>query len=525
MESMHFWEPSKAIVEQSNIYAMMLKNNLNSYTDLWQWSVENKTTFWRQTLDNLGIVYDGQLNSMVDCTDGVAQSKWLDGVCMNIVDSCFQQDPDTTAIIVQEPKKELRTISYGQLKTQVDQVANSLIAEGVVPGDSIAINMPMTFEAVAIYLGVIKTGAVAVTIADSFTPAEIAIRLKITSPRLLFTTGFINRAGKQLPLYQKVKEANAPKTVVIQKDQAISLREGDLFWTDFLKVRTPFNSVKRAPEDPMTILFSSGTTGEPKAIPWTHTTPIKSASDGYYHHNIKPGDVICWPTNLGWMMGPWLVFSALINKASIAIYYGAPTEPNFGAFVAQAGVTMLGVIPSFVRHWKQTKSMESYNWNAIQCFSSTGEVSNPVEMTYLMKLAGNKPVIEYCGGTEIGGGYVTSTLVQKNIPSTFSTQALGGSFVLLDETNKVADLGEVFIIPPVMGLSTQLLNRDHFEVYYKNTPEYDGKLLRRHGDQMRRLPNGYYKATGRVDDAMNLGGIKISAVQIERVLIQIDLIK
>ncbi|MDZ7613992.1 MAG: hypothetical protein U5K51_10080 [Flavobacteriaceae bacterium] len=146
-------------------------------------------------------------------------------------------------------------------------------------------------------------------------------------------------------------------------------------------------------------------------------------------------------------------------------------------------------------------------------------------MEYLMALGKNKPVIEYCGGTEIGGGYVSSTMVQPNIPSTFSSQTLGGEFVLLDGHNKLCKQGEVFLIPPILGLSNSLLNRDHFEVYYKDTPAYKGQLLRRHGDELEQLDNGYYKAHGRVDDAMNLGGIKVSSIQIEAVINTLDFIR
>ncbi|MCB0471597.1 MAG: AMP-binding protein, partial [Flavobacteriaceae bacterium] len=397
---------------------------------------------------------------------------------------------------------------------------------GLKAGDVVAIDMPMTLEAVAIYLAAIKAGNPVATIADSFSANEIGIRLKITKAKLIFTQDVLLRSGKTLALYQKVVDAKARKAVVIKAtDTAIKLREADMYWDDFITENAEFDSVIQDPDAPVTYLFSSGTTGEPKVIPWTHTTPIKSASDGYYHHNIHPGDVICWPTNLGWMMGPWLIFAALINKATIALYYGAPLSRDFGKFVQDAGVTMLGVVPSIVKTWQKSRCMEGLDWDRIQCFSSTGEVSNPQEMEYLMDLANNKPVIEYCGGTEIGGGYVTSTLIQPNIAGTFSTQALGGSFVLLDENNKPADKGEIFIIPPVMGLSTSLLNRDHHEVYYKGTPTYQGQKLRRHGDQLERLENGYYKARGRVDDAMNLGGIKVSSVQIEAVINRLPFVK
>ena len=381
-------------------------------------------------------------------------------------------------------------------------------------------------EAVAIYLAGIKAGIPVVTIADSFSPNEIEIRLKITEPKLIFTQDVISRAGKKLPLYEKILTANAPAAIVISENQdEFPLRTGDVFFNDFLSENEDFQTVMQQPEDMITILFSSGTTGEPKAIPWTHNTPIKCASDGYYHHNIQQNDVVCWPTNLGWMMGPWLIFASLINKGTMALYYGAPMGNEFGSFVQDAGVNMLGLVPSIVRQWKLTKSMESFDWSKIKCFSSTGEASNPEEMEYLMQLANNKPIIEYCGGTEIGGGYVTSTVVQANIVSTFSSQALGGEFIILDDNGALADQGEMFLLPPIMGLSNSLLNRDHHEVYYKNIPMHKNKVLRKHGDELIRLDNGYYKAQGRADDAMNLGGIKVSSIQIEEVINQLEFIK
>lgn len=526
MNQKSVWKPSPEIIEYSNIFKMMQLHGFKNYNDFWKWSVSNKETFWEETLQNLQIKLAQKYTSIVDISEGVENAQWLKNARLNIVDSCFQNDDNAIAIIFQNFEKKLQKVTQKQLQTLVNKIANGFTELGLRKGDSIAIDMPMTLEAVAIYLAGIKAGMPIVTIADSFTPNEISVRLKIAQPKLIFTQDVLLRTGKEIPLFEKIVEAKAPKAIVLKVSKsAIKLRKSDLFWEDFLSSKTEFKTVIQEPDDIITILFSSGTTGEPKAIPWTHTTPIKSASDGYYHQNIHKNDVICWPTNLGWMMGPWLVFAALINKASIALYYGAPTEEDFGAFVQNAAVTMLGLIPSFVRHWKTSKIMEQFNWDSIKCFSSTGEVSNPNEMEYLMQLANNKPVIEYCGGTEIGGGYVTSTIVQPNIASTFSSQALGGEFVLLNERHKKAPKGEVFLIPPIMGLSKTLLNRNHFNVYYKNTPNYNRQLVRRHGDELEQLENGYFKAQGRVDDTMNLGGIKVSSVQIEAVLNKLEFIK
>lgn len=526
MNSKPIWKPSKETIEQSNIYKMMQINGFENYKDFWNWSISNKEDFWKATVKNLGIKQAQNYTSILDISKGVENAAWLKNSKLNIVDSCFLNDDNASAIIYQEEGKQLQKVSQKELLSLVNRIANGLVELGLKFGDKIAIDMPMTLEAVAIYLAGIKAGMPIVTIADSFTPNEIEIRLKITEPKVIFTQDVLHRAGKEIPLFLKVVEAKGPKAIVLKTSVAQSnLRKDDIYWDKFLSTNNKFETVIQSPEDIITILFSSGTTGEPKAIPWTHTTPIKGASDGYYHQDIHKNDVVCWPTNLGWMMGPWLVFAALINKATIGLYYGAPTGEGFGEFVQNAKVTMLGVIPSFVKYWKSSKCMEQFNWDAIKCFSSTGEVSNPTEMEYLMQLANNKPVIEYCGGTEIGGGYVTSTVVQPNIASTFSTQALGGEFILLDEHNNKSTKGELFIVPPIMGLSTTLLNKNHFEVYYKNTPIYKGQLLRRHGDELEVLENGYYKAQGRVDDAINLGGIKVSSIQIEALVNKLDFVK
>jgi acetyl-CoA synthetase len=140
-------------------------------------------------------------------------------------------------------------------------------------------------------------------------------------------------------------------------------------------------------------------------------------------------------------------------------------------------------------------------------------------MRWLMQFAGGRPVIEYCGGTEIGGAYISSTLALPNVAGAFNTPTLGLDLILLDESGSPADIGEVFLVPPSIGLSNSLLNKDHRETYFAGTPHGPaGEILRRHGDQMERLPGGYWRAHGRADDTMNLGGIKVSSAEIEQTL-------
>ena len=515
------WFPSEDDIEKTNIAALMRELNLDAYEALHSWSVGNRADFWKLMIERLGIQFHRKFSEVVNLSQGDEFPKWLVDAQLNIVESCFNAPSHATAIVFQSEGSPLSTMTYGELNALVNRVTNGLTDAGFQPGDAIAVNMPMHTESVAIYLGIIKAGCVVISIADSFAPDEIQMRLRIAEAKGIFTQDYIQRAGRQLPLYVKVVDANAPKAIVLSRgdENPIELRNGDLSWEEFLSDSDRFDAVGCDPHDHTNILFSSGTTGEPKAIPWTQTTPIKCAADAYLHHDIQRGDVLAWPTNLGWMMGPWLIYASLINRATIALYDGAPTEREFGEFVGDARVTMLGVVPSLVRAWKNTGCMKGLDWGEIKAFSSTGECSNSEDMLFLMSLAGYRPIIEYCGGTEIGGGYLTGTTVQPVAPATFTTPALGLDIAICDEESQPSDNGEVFVIPPSIGLSTELLNKDHHEVYFESTPQLPKMPpLRRHGDGVERLAEGYYRIHGRVDDTMNLGGIKVSSAEIEEVL-------
>lgn len=505
--------------KSTNIETALKTLSISNYKELHKWSTENYKDFWKFIIEKLNIKFKTIPEKICDSTNPENPS-WLVNAKLNIIESCFQANPSQTALIYEDENHHLQKLSYEELKQLTNRIANSLITLGCKSGEAIAIDMPMTKEAVAIYLAIIKIGCVVISIADSFPPEEIKIRLDIGKAQYVFTQDYIFRQQKKIPLYEKLIAANAPLCIVLEN--VTPLRKQDISWEKFLSSNLQDNNTFYTdPLSPINILFSSGTTGTPKAIPWNHTTPIKVASDAFFHQDIHTDDVLLWPTNLGWMMGPWILFAAFINQATLALYTNIPKDKSFGNFVQNAKVTMLGVVPTIVAYWRQTDCMKGLNWDAIRVFSSTGESSNPEDMLYLSSLAGYKPIIEYCGGTEIGGAYVTSSLAQNNYLSLCTTPALGLNFVLLNEEGEISEEGEVAIIPPSIGLSQSLLNADHHDVYYNNMPLYRDKILRRHGDHLKQFSNGLYSILGRVDDTMNLGGIKISSVEIERVLVGI----
>jgi len=523
------WTPGENEKLNSNIAGVMRQMGFENYAELHKWSVGNRKEFWKKTAEIIGYKFSKDFDDVIDISGGNINPVWFPGAELNCIDSCFTAEPDKIAIVSgNENSNSLKKMTYGDLELLTNRIANGILERGFKKGSRIAIYMPMTPQCVAAYLGIIKAGCQVVSIADSFSSAEIRKRMEIAESDVIITVDSYRRSGKTIDLFKKVKDAGVGTAIVIESESdkgngAPKLREKDLLWSDFLSDNDSFASVQSDPYSYINILFSSGTTGTPKAIPWNHITPLKCASDGFYHQDIHKGDVIAWPTNIGWMMGPWLIFAALINEGTIALFEGSPAGAEFVNFVKNAGVNIMGVIPSLVKTWRNRGLVNQHDWENIRVFSSTGEPSNWEDYFWLMSRANFKaPVIEYMGGTEIGGGYLTGTVIQPASPSTFTTPALGTDFKLLKnktEETREGEKGEVFLVPPSIGLSQELLNKNHFDVYYKNCPtDPDGNLLRRHGDQIRILKGGFYQAEGRTDDTMNIGGIKVSSIELEKVI-------
>mmetsp|Transcript_14712 Transcript_14712/g.36670 ORF Transcript_14712/g.36670 Transcript_14712/m.36670 type:complete len:810 (-) Transcript_14712:172-2601(-) len=593
-------------------------------------SVRDPNLFWSALLlserSDMQVVMQRLPTCMLQPHDNPDACVWMPGGLMNIAWAALyarRGDADTSrpAIVWADEgaPASIQALTQGQLREAAAQVAAALRTL-VNPGDAVAVMLPLTPSAAAVYLGIVLAGCCAVSIADSFAAHEVATRLAISNARLIVTQDVILRGGKALPLFERVVEAHAPRAVILPatlsapnwcsadhvasggaqgvtgragdgagagrgKQQLLAhasvaqaaadkMRPGDLAWEDFISRpghtagrdalmaacaagAAPWGpgatsqlpeaasclALSAAPSDPTNILFSSGTTGEPKAIVWTHTTPLRCAADGWAHQGLTPADTLAWPTSLGWMMGPWLLYAGLLNGATIALYNGAPLGRDFGVFVGAARVSVLGLVPSIVRAWRHSGCMKGLRWPDLRLFSSTGEASAPDDYQWLVALSSYRaPVVEYCGGTELAGAYITSTTLHRHCASCFSTPAIGTQLVLLTQPAGHAPgnggapgfglsdhglgaapvVGEVALVAPTLGASQTLLNRDHYKAYYADMPTYppSGRPLRRHGDELVRLPGPYYQALGRCDDTMNLGGIKVSSVELERAVVE-----
>ncbi len=535
------WQPDVDALHGSNLARLLESRGFASYSELHAWSVAAPDEYWQTTLTELGVHFETPPLQMRAAPEDVEQPRWLDGARLNVGRACLEGEENRVSLIVQQRGVSL-AVTRRELRERVNGVAWGLRRLGVLAGDPVAIAVPFGLEAVVAYLALLHLGAVVVCIAESYSTQEIRVRLEITAVRLVIVADVVERAGKRLPLYQKFLDIDAPRAVVVRcapsapsaardvDTEPLTLRPSDVEWSVLTDITLPasiavtslvdgdWSSVFQAPfqtpvDAPNTVLFSSGTTGAPKAIPWTPLCAIKAAADARWHLDVRAGDRLMWPTSLGWMMGAWTIFATLLNDATLVIYDDASTLRGLGELVQKAQVTHLGVVPSLVRHWRQTRVMEGLDWSHVRLFSSTGECSNPMDMLYLMWLARYRPIVEYCGGTEIAGGYITGTLLDPCVPSCFTSPALGQTFVCLDDAGNEIEEGEAFLTLPSIGLSTTLLNKDHHEEYYADVPRVG---VRRHGDLVERVSGIYYRVLGRADDTMNLGGVKVSSAEIER---------
>ncbi len=515
------WIPNAIDIDRSNLSRLMRARSLKSFEEMHAWSVRNRGEFWDTMIKSLEVPLHRPYSRVVSDPE-LPQPDWLVGAELNIAEACFLADSRRTAIVYRsEEEQALSEWTYGELEACSRRVAAAIRRQGLDPGSAVGLILPITPIAIACYLGVILAGCQAVCVADSFAASEMQRRLEIGRAKLVITQDVILRAGRRHQLYEKLREIEIPTVVVPRSlSDKPTLRGNDLSWNEFLADVEPAETYVARPGEVTTVLFSSGTTGDPKAIPWDHSTPIKGAVDAHLHHDVQPQDRIAWPTSMGWMMGPWLIFAGLVNRATLAVHEGGPTTADFCRFVEQAGVTILGVVPSLIRGWRESQAIEGCDWTGVRHFLTTGECSRPDDMLYLMSRAGYRPILEYCGGTELGGGYITGTVLQPCAPSTFTTPTLGVEIEILSAAGEPVNRGEAYLVPPSIGFSSRLLNGEHERIYYPVVPAAEPREvpLRKHGDELERLPGGHFRVHGRMDDCMNLGGVKVAAVEIEAVL-------
>ncbi len=528
------WTPTPEVIERAQLTKFMSQVGVKTWDELYRFSVNDVAKYTSEVLKFLDLTFDPPVQELLDTSKGVEWSRWCVGGGLNISEMCLDrwigtEIEDNKAIIWEGEEGEVREISYKELLEQVKYCAAGLRANGLNKGDAIGIHLPMMIETVVALLAIARIGAIAVPVFSGYGVEAISSRFNAVRARAIITCDEFPRRGKPFNAFEIAKEAweNCP---TIKKKFVVSRHK----WGSFNKLMElgqkkvkVFPSRKTWANDPLIILYTSGTTGKPKGIAHVHGGfPIKAAQDMAFGTDVSRGTRISWVTDLGWMMGPWLIYGALINGATMVCYDGSPDYPNpdrMWEFCAKHQVEILGISPTLVRGLatKGDDLPKKHDLSNLRAFASTGEPWNPEPWRWLFEVVGDSklPIINYSGGTEISGGILMNNPLVPIKPCGFSAPCLGIDADVLDEkgfSQENGKVGELAIRQPWIGMAQGFWNEPerYLETYWKR---FENIWV--HGDFAMKDVDGHWFILGRSDDTLKVAGKRVGPAEVESILV------
>ena len=532
------WHPTPELIAQSNLQRFIEKHVLGSYGKLMRRSTTDIAWFWDTILHDLDIRFYKPYARVVDLNRGKPWARWcVDGemnIAHNMLDKYTGTPTDEKIAIKSETEDgTIRTLTYKELREEVNKMAATLRSLGLGKGDAIGVFMPMVPEIVIAMLAIIKIGGIFLPLFSGFGASAIVSRLKDAEAKALFTAAGTYRRGKFCPMKPIADEAGSQIPTL---QHLLVLNQAGEWLLENLKASSPPRGLnysfdeepteRTGAEDPIMIIYTSGTTGRPKGAVHTHCGfPIKAAQDMWHGLDLHSDETLFWMTDMGWMMGPWEVFGALILGATMMLYDGAPDFPGpdrVWSLVDRHKVTSLGVSPTLIRALRRhgDEIVHQHDLSSLRKFASTGEPWNPDPWMWLFQNVGRGklPIINYSGGTEISGGIVMGNVLTPMKPCAFSGPLPGMAADVVDENGKSVRgrVGELVIREPWIGM-TRGFWRDpqrYIESYWSRWPD-----VWVHGDWAAVDDDGLWYILGRSDDTIKIAGKRVGPAEVESILV------
>jgi len=448
---------------------------------------------------------------------------------MNYVATALRHDPSRTALVFEGEDGTNRRLTYGELAGEVRRFAAGLRALGVRLGDRVGIFLPMIPECAIATLAVSAIGAVYTPIFSGYAAEAIAGRLRDCEASVLITADGFHRRGQVVQMKETADAAAdraGIRTVIVARRLGceVRMRARDRWWDDVVAGGSGADDTLAdvSPEDPYMIIYTSGTTGRPKGAVHVHGGfPVKAAQDLAHCFDLQPGDLMWWFTDLGWMMGPWLIGGGLILGASILLYDGAPDFPDPGrvwSIVERHRVTHLGISPTAIRGLMRAgeEPVRAHDRSSLLVLGSTGEPWNPEPWWWYFGVAGEgrPPLVNYSGGTEVSGGLLGCTTWTPIKPTSFSGPVPGIAVDVVDERGDSVrgEVGELVVRQPWPGMTRGFWRApDHYLAsYWRRFPD-----VWVHGDWARIDADGFWYIDGRSDDTLKVAGKRVGPAEVE----------
>jgi acetoacetyl-CoA synthetase len=515
------WEPPAEMVERAVLTRFMRERGLGSYDELWRWSVTDLEGFWGAIWDFFGV--QGEYDRVL-ASDRMPGAEWFPGARVNYAEHLFRgKDPGAVAIVHASELRELSEITWGELRRQTASMAARLRALGVERGDRVAAYLPNIPEAVAAFLATASIGAIWSSCSPDFGARSVIDRFAQIEPKVLLAVDGYRYNGRDFDRRETVERIAAETG-----GHVVTLGYlGGGGWPDDPEGDLTFD---RLPFDhPLWVLYSSGTTGLPKAI--VHSQGgilLEHLKKLHLHIDAQAGDRVFWFTTTGWMMWNFIV-SGLLTDAAIVLYDGSPGYPDMNVLwdlADRAGITTFGTSAAYIAGCMKAgiEPAAGRDLSRLRAVGSTGSPLSPDAFRWIYEHVGDDTwLFSTSGGTDVCTAFVGGVPTLPVYEGELQARSLGAAVEAWDPDGRplTGEVGELVITKPMPSMPLYLWNDPDGERYRESYFDMFPGIWR-HGDWIEITERGTAIITGRSDSTINRGGVRMGTAEIYRAVLALD---